>query len=259
MSAHMRVCEVWKEWRSKHLTKDVLQRLYVDEQRSMPEIVELLNLSSVSVVYNSLKTFGIMIRSVQCATLMPRKQQRSVNTCIEKYGGINPLATNTEPRRRMNQKLFNERGVTNVFQLPEVKLKIRDSFVSRPEAIVSRYSALHREIVECLESFNLDPEIEFRIPCHNGYRSYDVKIDAKLIEVHGDYWHANPKNHKADDVIKWSMGTLTAQEVWARDEFKRKLAIDSGYELYVIWESDWKLRRSFVEHDMMNYLGLDNV
>ena len=106
MSAHMRVCEVWKEWRSKHLTKDVLQRLYVDEQRSMPEIVELLNLSSVSVVYNSLKTFGIMIRSVQCATLMPRKQQRSVNTCIEKYGGINPLATNTEPRRRMNQKDF---------------------------------------------------------------------------------------------------------------------------------------------------------
>lgn len=256
LSAHMRVCQKWKIWRAEHLTYEVLQQLYVDEGRSMPEIVEILNLSSVSVVYNDLKRFGIEIRNLKTANNTLKKHQRSIATCLKRYGSINPLGRNTEPRRLMHEKLLKERGVSNVFQLSEVKEKIRDTLVTRPESITSRFSSQHREVIEFLKEHGFKPKIEFRIPFPpRGYRSYDVKVGNKLIEVQGDYWHANPKKYQSNDVITWSMGKMTAQQVWNRDEFKRQLAISFGYDLFVVWESDWKQCRTTVEQGMMNYLS----
>jgi hypothetical protein len=260
LAAHMRVCQAWKTWREMNLTREVLHRLYVVEERSMPEIVEMLNLPSVSVIYNDLKRFGFVVRSVKASVVTSRKQQRSISTCIERYGATNPLSNNTVPRKQMQEKLLKERGVTNVFQLPEVMLKIRDSLVSRPESITSRFSSQHREVIEFLRGCGFDPEIEFHISFPpRGYRSYDVKVGTKLIEVHGDYWHANPKKYMSDDIIEWSMGRMTAQQVWDRDEFKRKLALSSGYELFVVWENDWKMCRLDVERDMMSYVGLSDA
>lgn len=256
LAAHMRVCVEWKLWRASNLTKETLQRLYVDDGRSMPEIVEMLNLPSVSVVYNDLKRYEIPVRGIADAEKMPRKRQRQHATCIRKWGATNPLAKGTEPRRRMEEKLFRERGVTNVFQLPEVILKIRDTLVSRPESITSRFSTQHREVIEFIWEYGFtDASVEHRIAYPRGYRSYDVKVGNKLIEIHGDYWHANPKTHNPDDVIVWSMGEMTAQQVWARDEFKRALAETSGFELLVVWESDWKMCRKTTERSILVYLG----
>ncbi len=251
----MRVCQAWKSWRAANLTCEVLQRLYVVEERSMPEIAEMFDLRSVSTIYNDLRKFGIAVRDISTSVKTPRKQQRSIATCIERYGAINPLSNDTVPRKQMNEKLMRERGVSNVFQLPEVKEKIRDSLVDRPESITSRFSAQHREVIECLKERGFDPEIEFRIAFPpRGYRSYDVKVGNKLIEVQGDYWHANPKKYKPDDIIEWSMGKMTAQQVWTRDEFKRDLALSSGYELFVVWEHDWKMCRFDIERNMMNFM-----
>lgn len=259
LAAHMRKCQVWKTWRAKHLTKEVLEKLYVEEERSMPEIAEILKLPSVSIVYNDLKRFEIEVRSVKTSATMPRKQQRSINTCIQRYGAMNPMSSNTEPRRSMQEKLMREYGVTNVFQLPDVKLKIRDSLASRPESIVSRFSNLHKEVFEFVKSIALQPELEFCIPFDGGYRSYDIRVDNRLIEVHGDYWHANPKNYNANDVVEWSMGTMTAEQIWARDEFKRELAVKSGYNLLVVWESDWKKCKSDTERSIMQFIGMNNA
>lgn len=256
LSAHMRVCQVWKTWRAENLTYDVLHRLYVDERRSMPEIMELLALPSVSVVYNDMKRFGIKPRSINVAANTHRRQERSMTTCLNRYGSSNPMGRNTKPRLAMIQKLKEERGVENVFQLPEVIQKIRDTLVDRPESITSRFSSQHRELVDFLQEQGFNPEIEFRIPFSpRGYRSYDVKVGNKLIEVQGDYWHANPKKYQPDDIIKWSMGKMTAKQVWIRDEFKCELAKSLGYELFVVWESDWKLCKLDVERDILNYLN----
>lgn len=65
-----------------------------------------------------------------------------------------------------------------------------------------------------------------------------------VIEINGDYIHANPKKYKADDVIRIPGENYTAQEKWERDRRKIEYLSQKGYQVFVIWESDnieeWK-------------------
>jgi G:T-mismatch repair DNA endonuclease (very short patch repair protein) len=54
----------------------------------------------------------------------------------------------------------------------------------------------------------------------------------KIIEFNGSYWHANPKMYPADFVVF----NMTAQEIWDRDEDKRKLAEQQGFEVLIVWD-----------------------
>jgi very-short-patch-repair endonuclease len=60
-----------------------------------------------------------------------------------------------------------------------------------------------------------------------------------IIEADGDYWHANPKKYKADDIIKYPGNRIvTAHEIWDAD-IKRQSKIESfGYNVIRIFESD---------------------
>lgn len=69
--------------------------------------------------------------------------------------------------------------------------------------------------------------------------SYDFLINGNIIlEIQGDYWHANPKHYIDTDEFHFSHGKFTAKDVWEQDEKKRKLAVDSGYKICYIWESE---------------------
>lgn len=65
-----------------------------------------------------------------------------------------------------------------------------------------------------------------------------------VIEINGDYIHANPKKYKATDVIRIPGESYTAQEKWNRDKRKIDYLQEKGYQIHVIWESDdmevWK-------------------
>jgi G:T-mismatch repair DNA endonuclease (very short patch repair protein) len=73
----------------------------------------------------------------------------------------------------------------------------------------------------------------------NGIAQYDFLInDTVILEVHGDYWHGNPK--------MYSVLTERQQYKQARDIEKKKLAEEFGYKYLVIWESqikekDWRI------------------
>lgn len=56
-----------------------------------------------------------------------------------------------------------------------------------------------------------------------------------IIEVQGDFWHANPKFYKESDVL---LDGLLAKDVWKKDNRKRKLIESKGYTVHYFWESD---------------------
>lgn len=62
-----------------------------------------------------------------------------------------------------------------------------------------------------------------------------------VIEIHGDYWHANPNlpefryGHTKHKTIK-----KTLQEIWDKDESKRQDILDAGYAYQQYWESQLK-------------------
>ena len=58
-----------------------------------------------------------------------------------------------------------------------------------------------------------------------------------MIEVNGDYWHANPKFYSNNDVFFFRNGK-TSEEIWNKDLKKLELAIRSGYNVLTLWESD---------------------
>lgn len=59
------------------------------------------------------------------------------------------------------------------------------------------------------------------------------------IEINGDYWHANPKKYKADDVIQFPNKVSLAKEIWERDKLKNSIIEERGYKLFIIWEKDY--------------------
>lgn len=64
-----------------------------------------------------------------------------------------------------------------------------------------------------------------------------------VYEFHGDYWHGNPARYDSEyvhDVLGKKMKTLYANTMKREQKIK-----DLGYNLVVIWESDWtKINRS---------------
>lgn len=57
-----------------------------------------------------------------------------------------------------------------------------------------------------------------------------------IIEVYGDYWHANPLIYKGDAYIKAIR--KTAAQKWAYDTKRQRYLEKLGYKVYIIWEKD---------------------
>lgn len=68
---------------------------------------------------------------------------------------------------------------------------------------------------------------------------YDIADPSSklIIEYYGDYWHANPKKYKPDDVIKQT--GMTAKQIWERDQLKNLTAMKRGFTVEIVWESEW--------------------
>jgi len=58
-----------------------------------------------------------------------------------------------------------------------------------------------------------------------------------IVEFFGDYWHMNPTKYSKERVH--NLMNKTAEFLWARDNRKIKELESLGYEVVVVWESDW--------------------
>ena len=83
---------------------------------------------------------------------------------------------------------------------------------------------------------------EMGIYTKNGSYLYDCCIpDAKVVvEFQGDMWHANPAKYQPDDHPHIHHPGITAADIWAYDEHKRKTAEEQGYRVLYLWESDYR-------------------
>lgn len=59
-----------------------------------------------------------------------------------------------------------------------------------------------------------------------------------IVEIDGDYWHANPEKYKANDIIGPSK--KTAKKIWEYDKTKTQDILNEGYKVLRYWSSDLK-------------------
>lgn len=84
---------------------------------------------------------------------------------------------------------------------------------------------------------------EFKIPGTN-YRvdGYNKRSNT-VFEFHGDHFHGNPKRFKASDRPN-PYNDKTAKELYAATRKREKLLRSLGYNVVVMWESDWRALRA---------------
>lgn len=115
-----------------------------------------------------------------------------------------------------------------------------------------------------LDELNIIYEREFKISVYNeikkSYRRYyyDFKINDTLIEVNGDFWHANPNIYKSHDIVKYPGTTITAKEVWEKDILKKELAELHGYKIIYIWESEFYDDIENIKKILLNLVEIKN-
>lgn len=120
------------------------------------------------------------------------------------------------------------------------KMKLEGTFESfrdkKRQEIISRlakgeYKKTSIEVK--VENFFKDNNILIKYNFINKYQ-YDFMIlgTQYLVEVQGDYWHANP--------IKYANKALTERQKYKvnQDKIKKKHAESLGYEIIYIWEYD---------------------
>jgi len=103
-------------------------------------------------------------------------------------------------------------------------------------------SSIEIRIQEILNIYSIKNRAQFLIRKNGKRKFFDFILeDSKiLIEVQGDFWHADPKKYKADDKLHFPRGLIFAKEVWNKDEEKKLIAEEQGYKVIYIWSNEIK-------------------
>jgi hypothetical protein len=162
------------------------------------------------------------------AALSARQTTFSLEKCIDKLGEI-------KGRERWNER--QAKWMKSIDSLPEEeKLRINSLKASSAGAT----SKAERELFDILEQSlpELGKSLSLSRENKSRYYSYDMFYKNKIIEYNGDFWHANPKIYDVTFVNRVSK--KTASEIWEKEFDKGVVAKQNGYEVFTIWETDYK-------------------
>ena len=225
---------------------------------SLPDIKNKYGISYKTTI-NILKIKRELIRSVKESS-NEKRLKKYVNTCNIRYG-VDNVSKLLKIKNKKKKTFLKNYGVDNIFKdgefIDKMKSRINNmddtdlrkhlvgilTISSKPELVVKEI--LDRNSIEYIQQKFINR------------RSYDFQIkDTKiLIEVHGDYWHANPIKYKKNDLINYPNNKkLIAEDVWKVDEIKKNNANKYGYVVIYVWESDIinATKENRIEHFILN-------
>lgn len=165
----------------------------------------------------------------------------SKDICIQKYGQEEGLKI-WQSRQDNWQTTLNSKSNDEKARINRLKLS-KGITVSKAE------NTLLTEIKKVI------PHVihQFTISNHSKRQYvYDIMANNKIIEYNGDFWHSNPKMYSGDYINPRTK--LSALDRWHVDSLKLKTAIECGYQVLVIWESDFKQNKQQVINQCIQFL-----
>jgi hypothetical protein len=248
---HHARCKEWELFKDKILTYDVLYQKYIVEGKSANSIAIEFAIGHASMIIAALKKFNIKTRTISESTKSEFVREKYKKTNLERYGHEHNFSKNHPSRKKWEQKMFEEEGIVNVFQREDVIKKIKINLFNSDKHL----SSIHEKILDILTMHNIDFDIELPIKNIKGYKYYDVYIKGtnKLIEVNGDFWHANPEKYSENDVLNFPGHPRIAKNIWAEDLKKKELANKHGYDILYIWEKEFS-DLTLVENKVLKYI-----
>lgn len=83
----------------------------------------------------------------------------------------------------------------------------------------------------------------------------DMIFKNKIIEFNGDYWHGNPAIYKSGQTLKFPQEVITVDSLWEKDKRRIEYLTESGYEVLIIWECDWRLEKDTVISQVKSFIN----
>jgi len=179
--------------------------------------------------------------------LKERQTTFTLNKCIEKHG----LEKGTDIYNK-RQKDWSEK----------MNIKYKNGDFSKTSS--NNYSKMELEFISEVISLcelkeneyfsNLTETFFIRSKELNITLSYDfvLKNKNKVIEFNGDYWHCNP--NKYVNTFVHPHKNMIAEDIWKFDEIKNNFIKNKGYEILVIWESEYKNNKENILNNCKNFL-----
>jgi len=177
--------------------------------------------------------------------LKERQTTFTLEKCIQKYGEELGIKIFTD-RQEKWQKSLNEGG------------NLKQGYSKASQDLF--YSLLKYYDFESMKKiYFATKNEELRLDKKDGgvwiYDFADLN-KRKIIEYNGDEYHANPNLFEATDYPHPFRKTITAQEIWTKDERKLKVAEEDGFEILIIWDSEYKNRKDYILKKCKKFLEL---
>lgn len=215
--------------------KTVIDNIIEDYKKlfSFPMLKEKYDIDSKSVTF-LLNYLNIEKRDISesCKLISSIKHKE---TCLKKYGVTN-VSKVKEVKLKKSKTSLKHYGVDNIWKTKDYYEKHsykRFETMSKNNIFDSK---LEKRVLNILEELNLSFVRQFRFKGYN--HPYDFKFNDSnvILEVNGNYWHANPNFYNAEDIVHLPKNKIEAQKIWERDKKYIDYAINKGYFVIVIWE-----------------------
>lgn len=251
------------------LTYDNVYNLYINREYTLPMFLKEfgINYKAMTLLLNY---YSIQPRTIKESNNLKSVRKKFINTCIEKYGVDNPTRKDTPAYFKREQTMLERYGSTNIFSSESFmkEMKKDDIWLKRYGLTYHEFrskrssdvwknkseedreewlrkftlernyeeSSIEKKFREMLEYYNLEYEPQFYV----GGKFFDFYTEGILVEVNGDYFHANPLYYLSDQIIYFfgSSNPIQASILWQRDELKRLIANASKYDVIYIWENE---------------------
>ena len=172
-----------------------------------------------------------------------RQNTFTLQKCIEKYGEVEGIKRFEERQSKWSDKIESLYKEGKFSKIPKKQTS-------------SRYS----KTAKCLFDYLLEkfPDAncfgnEIELINGNSRVYFDFSVNNKILEFNGDYWHCNP-NHYLPTYFHKKL-KMPASKKWKIDEEKIQLAKSHGYEILVVWESDYRKNPEKIEKECLKFLN----
>ena len=162
------------------------------------------------------------------------------NIMLEKYGQLR--ITNPDKIK----EYYSNRSSEDVRKHREqISIKAKERWELLPEEEkIKRIKKLHGNnnpkteliINKILEDFNITYTRQY--PLNGFYYDFLLNDYNIVIEVNGDFWHANPLKYKPNDVLNFPLKEVKAKDIWKKDWVKYKTLKKKNLLLITIWEHE---------------------
>lgn len=169
----------------------------------------------------------------------------SLEICIEKHGEEKGREI-WQARQDKWQSTLNDKPPEEIERINKCRL-VQGPSVSSVEKLM--LTEFQKSIPDIEEQFVLEYTSE---EGKSRRFTYDFKYQNKIIEYNGDFWHINPLIYNEDYVNPRTK--MAAKDKWAWDANKNQTAINAGYEVLVVWESEFKQNKNAIIDKCLDFL-----